>query len=58
MSKEKEIKASYYFIDVGVVSLFAISSFALGVSKWAGIIGVVWITLLQVGGSVYLNNKR
>ncbi len=58
MKKEKEIKAAFYFIDLGVISLLAISGFILGVSKWTGVVGTILITLISVWGTLHSNNKR
>lgn len=53
---KKSIRAIYYFLDIGIISLFAITGFILGVSKFTGIIGIILITLLQVFVTVYLTN--
>lgn len=58
MKKEKEIKAAFYFIDVGIISLLAISGFVLGVSKWTGVVGMILITLISIFGTVHSSNKK
>ena len=55
---KKSIRAVYYFVDIGVISLLAISGFFIGVNKWIGVIGIVFITLLQVFTTTYLNNRN
>ncbi len=55
---KKQIKAEDYFIDIGIMSIIAILGFSIGVSKWVGIIGILWMTFFSMWCTVHLNNKK
>lgn len=53
----KKIKAAYYFIDIGAISLLAIFGFAFGISRWIGVIGIFLITLFSISTTLHCNKK-